>query len=285
MRAICLIILLFITSAGYSQKQQWYGKIVDAQTGAPVGEVNLSVPEKGVYLPADKDGAFLVMDKALNKADSIYFSCIGYQTKKMRAGDIAPDAVIKLSPMVKILKEVKIGIVQLGSRAKREEMWTAYHPLDEEAMYMPNEQNLKGTIQSVGFFLSNGLDGDVTAPFRVRIYEASPGGMPAHDLIKDVVVVVAHKSNAWFDVDLSGYNIQVPGNGFFVSFCLFDGTRYSTSTNPGIGPNPVTPRLGMTQNEFNRPLSYHWQRGRGDRFWDNEPFTYNYMIRAAVVPE
>jgi len=284
MRTICFAIFLFGASTLYAQNSGWYGKIVDAQTGTSIGEVNLSVPEKGIYFPADKDGAFIVVDK-VSKADSINFSCIGYQAKKIKAGDITPDAVIKLTPLVKMLREVKIGIVQLGSRAKQEEMWTAYHPLDEEAMYMPNEKNLQGAIQSVGFFLSNGLDGDVTAPFRVRIYEASPNDMPANELVKDVIVVVAHKSNAWFDVDLSGYSIKVPKNGFFVSFCLFDGARYSTSANIGIGPNAVTPRLGMTQSEFSQRLSFHWQRGHGAWFWENEPFTYNYMIRATVVPE
>lgn len=261
------------------------GHIVDAQTGAAIGEVNLSIPEKGIFYPSNKDGGFLVIDKAISKADSVNFSCIGYQTRKIKVGDIGQDAIIKLAPMVKVLKEVKIGLVELGSRRSQEEMWTAYSPLQEEAMYMPNSKNLKGTIQSVGFFLSNGLDGDVTTPFRIKIYEAGSDTMPTRELTKDIIVAVAHKSNAWFDVDISAYGIEVPKNGFFVTFCLFDAEHYGTSTKPGIGTNVITPRLGVTQYEFSHHLSYYWQKRHKKWYWERELFTNNYMIRAAVVPE
>jgi len=109
--------------------------------------------------------------------------------------------------------------------------------------------------------------------------------MPAKELTKDIIIAVAHKSNAWFDVDLFAYEIPVPKNGFFVAFCLFDGTHYATSILPGIGSNTVTPRLGMTQYEFNKHLSYHWQNRHRTWYWEREPFTNNYMIRAAVAQE
>ena len=285
MRTVCFLVLAILSSAVYAQSKEWYGRVVDAQTGAPIAEANLSIPEKGVFFPANSQGEFLVIDAAVRKTDSISFSCIGYQTKKLRASDLTPDIVIKLSPLVKVLKEVKIGIVQFGSKAKREELWTAYNPMHEEALYMQDTHHVTGTIQSVGFFLSNAVDGDVTAPFRVRIYEASPDTMPAKELTKDIIVVTAYKTNTWFDVDLSAYDVTVPKNGFFVAFCLFDGKNYRMSTQPGIGTNVVTPRLGMTQYEFNRHLSYHWQNRNKTWYWEREPFTNNYMIRATVVQD
>jgi len=285
MRVICFFLLLSVALTAHAQKIELAGHIVDAQTGAAIGQVNLSILEKGLFYPADRDGGFVVLDKAISKSDSVNFSCIGYQTKKLKAGDINMDAVVKLTPLVKVLKEVKIGIVQFGSRAKREELWTAYNPMHEEALYMQDTHQVTGTVQSVGFFLSNAVDGDVTAPFRIRIYEASTDTLPAKELTKDIIVVTAYKTNTWFDVDLSAYDIAVPKNGFFVAFCLFDGKNYRTSTQPGIGTNVVTPRLGMTQYEFNRHLSYHWQNRNKTWYWEREPFTNNYMIRATVVPD
>jgi len=285
MRIVLGLVLLAFSATCFAQKIQLAGHVIDAQTGTAIGQVNLSIPEKGLFYPSDRDGGFVVLDKAISQSDSVNFSCIGYQTQKLKAGDISTNVAVKLTPLVKVLKEVKIGLVELGSKRKQEEMWTAYSPLHEEAMYMPNSHGLAGTVQSVGFFLANALDGDVSAPFRIRIYEASADTMPAKELTQDIVIAVAHKSNAWFDVDLSAYDIAVPKNGFFVAFCLFDGTHYVTSTQPGIGSNVVTPRLGMTQFEFNKHLSYHWQNRHKIWYWEREPFTNNYMIRAAVVPE
>jgi len=285
MRTICFIVLVIMASSVYAQNREWHGRVVDAQTGAPIGEVNLSVPEKGIFYPANSKGEFLVIDAAVRKTDTVSFSCIGYQTQKLKAADIKPDMVIKLTPLVKVLNEVKIGIVQFGSKAKREELWTAYNPLHEEALYMQDPHHITGTIQSVGFFLANAVDGDVTVPFRIRIYEASADTMPAKELTKDIIVARAHKSNAWFDVDISAYEILVPKNGFFVAFCLFDGQHYSVSTTIGVGTNVITPRLGMTQYEFNRHLSYHRQNKHKMWYWEREPFTNNYMIRATVVPD
>ena len=53
------------------------GRVVDAKTGSPIGEANLSVPDKGIFYPANNQGEFLVIDKAINKSDSISFSCVG----------------------------------------------------------------------------------------------------------------------------------------------------------------------------------------------------------------
>ena len=155
--------LLSLALTVRAQKIELAGHIVDTQTGAAIGQVNLSMPEKGLFYPADRDGGFFVLDKAVSKSDTVNFSCIGYQTKKLKAGDISMNTIVKLTPLVKVLKEVKIGLVELGSKRKQEEMWTAYSPLHEEAMYMPNSHGLTGTVQSVGFFLANALDGDVSA--------------------------------------------------------------------------------------------------------------------------
>jgi len=281
MKFKCLVILLLNISAVYGQQTHLFGHVVDAQTGLPVGEATIGVQEKNLFYPTNNKGEFDISDVKIVPTDSISISCIGYQTQKRKTADFKAETIIKLSVLVKVLREVRIGLIQCGSKANTQDVWTAYWPLNEEAMFMTASKNAKGTIQSVGFYLGNAQGGDAIAPFRVKIYDVDAHGMPGKELTKDILIVSAKKNNAWFDVDLSDYNISNPPGGFFVAFCLIDAKHYKASN----GAQLLTPRLGMTENEFKNSQSFRGEYKHREHEWYKEPFTYNYMIRASIVPE
>jgi hypothetical protein len=276
-----LLILLLNISIAYGQRGYLQGHVVDAQSGLPIADANICVPAKNLYYPTNNEGEFNIIDNSIAKKDSINISCVGYQTLKVKYSDLKPGGDIKLITAVKVLREVKIGLMQCGSKRKLQDLWAAYHPLNEHAMFMNGSKNVKGTILSVGFYLGSAEAGDAIAPFRVKIYDVNPDGTPGNELTKDIVIVSAKRNNAWFDVDISVYNIQNPTDGFFVAFCLIDGKNYKSSN----GTERLTPRLGMTDHEFGDARSYRGEKKHGEWEWYKESFTYNYMIRASIVPQ
>jgi hypothetical protein len=115
MKFRCLLVLLLNISVVYAQQVHLQGYVVDAQTGLPVGEATIGVPQKNLFYPTNNKGEFDISDDKIAKTDSMSISCIGYQTQKLKVADFKAGTVVKLSVMVKVLREVKIGLIQCGS--------------------------------------------------------------------------------------------------------------------------------------------------------------------------
>jgi hypothetical protein len=164
----------------------------------------------------------------------------------------------------------------------------------ELGMFMAGSAHKHGVIQTVGFYLGDGgafdaSKGDVTAPFRIRIYAAEADGTPGEELTKDVLIVSAKKNDEWFDVDVSGYRVENPETGFVVAFVLLNREFYNeTAAYKGhseMVPGSeyiATPRLGLTRNEFKDQLSYIGRYSKNGFNWAALTLNYNYMIRASI---
>src|ERR1700744_5852866 len=94
-----IFILLLNTSVTKAQPIHLQGSIVDAKTNQPIAAATISIIEKKLFYPADNAGKFEIISNELANTDSVGFSCIGYQTQKVKAGDMHKDFTIKLSPM------------------------------------------------------------------------------------------------------------------------------------------------------------------------------------------
>jgi hypothetical protein len=92
-------------------------------------------------------------------------------------------------------------------------------------------------------------------------------------------------------VDISGYKIANPTNGFLVAFCLLNADYYKDQNaqknhSNYSGAYIKTPRLVFTTNEFKEVLSYKGTDHNTDISWHRDDyFKYNYLIRAVVVVE
>lgn len=106
----------------------------------------------------------------------------------MRSG-----VLIKLSPMINKLNEVKISarepvLIKMGSQEKQSKYVWWQRPGLHLATFMEGSKNVKGIVRTVGFYLTNSRNeqkGDITAPFRIRLFKVDADGMPGQELLKE----------------------------------------------------------------------------------------------------
>jgi len=311
MKSLFFIAFFLCLNHIYAQQIHLQGLVKDEQTNQPIAAATISVQSKGLYYPADNSGKFNVETDTLMNNDSVSFSCIGYQTKKIKAGDLSLGVIIKLEPNIGVLQEVRISskpitIVKVGSKYKYRKYSIPLDPGLDQAAFMDGSKNIKGIIQSVGFYLGNGVGtikgGDITAPFRIRIFAVDTNGMPGKEITHDIIVVHGEKNNAWFDADISAYHTQNPDSGFYASFTLLTDEYYKLNkdvraadslSNPygirAIKPAEIiTPRLGMMPGK-KKPQRSYFSVDRTipniSRQWIKDHFNFNYLIRATIAPE
>ena len=315
-------LVIFMLSAGLAQAQpiHLHGRVTDAQTGQPISAATISIAYKRLFFPTDSAGKFSITSNSLTKSDSVAFSCIGYKTVKMLVGEIDSNVVIKLLAQVNMLGEVMVGTaepahVNVGSKAKGSKLSVWQHVGEDKATFMEGSKNVKGIIRSVGFYLSNGhgalKGGDVTAPFRIRLFRVDSVGKPGREITNDIIVASANKDDAWFDFDLSSYRIHNPDSGFFAVFSLLSieyyklkpeartngehGNKNEPIDTGSIHPNPVTenpadliaPRLGVNSFTLAKPRSFHsvpTTQNMTSR-WEPEYNNWEYLIRATIEPD
>jgi hypothetical protein len=86
----------------------------------------------------------------------------------------------------------------------------------QTALFIDNKKKISGKIIRVNYYLA--AKGNTNAPFRVRVYQCdSLTGKPGEDMLPEILVVKPNNGKGWFHVNISKYNLQVPGNGFFVA--------------------------------------------------------------------
>jgi len=319
MKLTNLTLLLFFASRVYAQQVHLQGTITDAQTNRPIASATVSIPSQHLYFKTDIAGKFDIPSGKVTDADSIGFSCIGYQTKKLKVGDIQPNALIKLAPAVNMLQEVKVNfnapaLIKVGIQVKRAKILRSAFPGTDNATFMEGSKNIKGFIQTVGFYLGNGhgseKGGNVTARFRIKLFEVDTDGRPGREITKDSILVSAKKSDAWFDVDISAYHIRNPDSGFFASFSLLEHQYYKVKKGVDtvdeyghpyeiidysgvhhyrgvyIPADMMTPRLGIGSFDLMQCSYSTWTTVQDWSWhWEKEPFNLSFLIRAEIAPD
>jgi len=315
-----LTLLLLVSSIVKAQQVHLQATIVDAQTNQPVPNTFVSIKlkpnssywqsdnsDKRFYYRADTMGKFNMVTDKITETDSITVSCFNYKTRVIKLSDVEAGHIIKLMRAVKNPR-VNIGqsepvIISVGSKMQKSgKVCYNVDPGYEDAMFMHGSQDVQGTIKTVGFYVSDGRkseNGDATAPFRIRIFKIDTAAGPGEELTKDVIIVAAKKSNAWFDVDISAYNIENPCDGFYVAISMLDSGYYKIKkgapTLDAMGQpieygadasNIIMPKLGFTE-EFEMPRSYFSINRSGEnmtRHWIPDYYNRSYMIRATIMP-
>ncbi len=312
------IILLLNSIILHAQDVHIHGVVIDNQTRLPIAGVTISASKYGRHFKTDDAGKFELSIKSVTHNDTLKFSCIGYQPQNIVIGEIQRDSIIKMSPLINELKEVKVGtkpavLINVGSKRRKGYEGRLTKPGDNYAMYMEGSKNVKGTIHSIGFFLTKGhgmfKGGDVMAPFRIRLLSVNTNGMPGEDLIADSIIVSAKNEWAWFDADIFSYHIKNPDNGFFVCFSLLNYKNYrpisqsdtimhASSAEDSSYGRPLlpkvngqvefgTPRVCFTSDEFKQTRSYLYGYTLEDNslHWIELDSNKSYAFRATIEPE
>ena len=318
MKTTCLFLFIALSSAVKAHEIHILLKVLDGKTRRPVPNTFVNVKlkpmsfqsdnsDKRFYYRADTAGKIVFVTDKLKVTDTITVSSLDYQTQVLRVKDVYQNQVINLIPLLKPQFDVNHNqVFKVGSEKKSGKYYnTIIDPGYENAMYMHGSQEIQGIIQTVGFYLSDGkgdTKGDVTAPFRIRLFKIDTAGAPGTELTKDIIVTSAKKSNTWCDIDISAYNIESPCEGFYVAFSLLDSGYYRIKKGAptldamgkplefgAVPANILMPRLMDTEGEFGIPESYFsLNRSLSDltRQWQKEYYNKSYLIRATIsVPE
>lgn len=198
--------------------------ILESGTEQPISysAIQLKSGKKGTI--SDINGFFELEITEKHLDDTLIFSSLGYKKSYLKPTDllIGDKHTIYLQR-----KEFKINEVQINASRLKSEVLGNFRRISigslymdthgqQTALYISNENGVKGIIKNVGYYLSR--KGNTDAPFRVRIYKCdSVTGKPGDDLLDEILVAKPKSTNGWYKIDISQYKIAIPDNGFFVA--------------------------------------------------------------------
>lgn len=229
---LLLTFLMLGSDFTFSQQKNgsalWHLTIVDSATSKGVERATVSGISTYNFI-TDHNGVINIDKGFIDQRNNIRISCIGYRSVFYKPEGKYPDT-LRLSATMTILNEVTIN-----SRSKdkllgniNQEAKGGYYPGPNEEIveYIPNNEEISGIIISVNYVLLNGYK-NIAKPFKVNLYSKSKDSMyPAEALIKDSIIVYNTKSLTMVKVDISKYNIQIPGDGFFIGFETLSSSWY-----------------------------------------------------------
>ncbi len=224
---------------GQSALCQVKSVLIDLNTKAKIPYVNIWLENENVGTTSNENGEFELIANDSNKI--IVFSAIGYQTKRIKAGDIK--SILELIPNMTVLQEVFIR-----SKKGNRELKIDSFKKSETNSYFSNG----GTPWMVAKFFAWKDDYKATpflkkiniltdskvknASFNIRLYSVNEKGEPGVYLYDKNIIGNARKGKTITEVDLSNLDIQFPENGLFIAYewLIIESNRnIQTYTNQG----------------------------------------------------
>ena len=215
-----IVYLTFISSC-FGQSVSITGKITDYETNLPLAYATVELFSLHTGTIAAENGKFILETATLNsQLDTIEFSFLGYETKKICVADfLVSEKPIKLKRIPITLEEVEISPKEykteiVGNKDKKPSSIQVANIFGaNKGNFLKNTRKEVGWIKSVSYFLHN--NGYPACPFRVRIYRVGIKNTPGEDLLVENLIVTAKKSG-WFTIDISEYGIPFPKEGAFI---------------------------------------------------------------------
>ncbi|MFN8254580.1 MAG: carboxypeptidase-like regulatory domain-containing protein [Bacteroidales bacterium] len=235
----------------------------------------------------------LVINKD-NLKDSLLISYLGFEKEKIPVSRFinTSDHIVFLKPRTENIETVEIKasdfrIKELGNH-KILSFGSIYIDTQgqQTALYIENKKKKEGIISSVSYYLSK--KGNTSSPFRVRIYALNPeNGKPGKDLLDEVLIIKPHTEGGWYKVDVSGFRIEVPGDGFFVGMEGIYPSQNEIAQNSFIEISqfeeiPNTISYGQRLGYSNRNSSVTWHYSLTHTWFQLKDENYHVMISAEI---
>lgn len=218
----------------------WQPKIVDAGSLGALETANISINRKTDY-PINSEGLASIPLKEINDGDSIFISCIGYQTAKLFVQDKSKlSEIIKLAPISYSLEEVEI--YKNKSRLKETTIGTKAFSISASRLrysssfgfYINNNDRKAGYIKELIIGMSDRYNG-IEMPFKLRLYKKIDNELFPKEELMEPIVAQNTKKKKWFSVDISHLGIRLPEEGFFIVFEVLNKEYYSGKTVKRFG--------------------------------------------------
>ena len=219
------------------------GKVTD-EKGMPLPYANIGLYEKNVGTLSDPDGTFEITLPAASSNDSLIFSTIGYETKKIAVSGLGLSKFhhnIRLTPAAILLDEVTISDKKLKSKIMRLGWMGGKDgilPLDTvmgggAVALLVEAPRAPFYIEKLQLRLMyNSKD---TIKFRFHIYEFdSINRKPGKDLLNREIILTEQKKFGWLRFDLSRENITVNRKKICIGFEWIDVRQYRMGMINGL---------------------------------------------------
>ena len=244
------------------------GTVKSMENELPMEYAGIRLKGSGKGAITDRNGNFSFQVKRSELNDSIEVSSLGYEKASYLASGFTEDAnhVVYLKLNVVELQTVQIKASDFRIRSLGNHGIFSFGSIyidtqgQQTALFIENKREKKGYIKSVSYYLSS--KGNVQSPFRVRIYaKDSISGKPGKDLLNEMLIAKP-KDEGWFKMEVSQFNIEVPGDGFFVAI-------------EGMYPNEMFrnqyDNSESLNDEFPNTISYGqclgYSKKRGENTW------------------
>jgi hypothetical protein len=219
------------------------GKLTDDRD-VPLAFANIGLYEKNVGTLSDPDGTFeITLPDSLRK-DSLIFSTVGYETKKIAVSSFELSKSpynIRLTPAAILLDEVTISDKKLKSKIMRLGWMGGKDgilPLDTvmgggAVALLVEAPRAPFYIEKLQLRLMyNSKD---TIKFRFHVYEFdSINRRPGKDLLNREIILTEKKKFGWLRFDLSHENIVVNKKKICIGFEWLDDRRYRMEMIKGL---------------------------------------------------
>ncbi len=258
MRNILLFCLSLLSFAVTAQTIVLTGRVTDAVNGDALPMTNIVVLNHSIGTSANIFGFFEIILNEDLIHDTLVFSHVGYQTKKVCISDINND-VIELYPQVLPLREyvvkphdLKSKSITVNSFRKRDcfvpysdeplqtSFWVPYRPKEPtiEAKYFPFKDGYTSVnrIKEVHVYVRSF---SLPASFRLRVFNANRSLEPAEDLLTENLIIEVTEKEQLVKTDLEKYNLVISENGIFIGFELLIKPENSTTITTPCGEESV----------------------------------------------
>lgn len=222
--------------------------VVSDSDSRPLAYVNIGISQKGIGTVTDELGVFSLHVPNELRNDTLQFSMIGYETKKISLTLYDPYSpwVIQLTETSKVLEEIVVRSsgqkrIQLGRKTTGKFLISGLGTGDlggEVGTRIAMKPD-RVTLDSLHFFLvQNSFD---TVKLRLNLYPEK-GEFPKPSFVqKNIIVTIIGRKKGWISADLSGFNIAC-NEDFIACLELVDYSRkrkgavYFSQAPPYTGP-------------------------------------------------
>lgn len=223
MKYTTTLFFIFLSIGIYAQENIISGEIKDSQNYSSLEYVNIGIANKDVGTVSNKNGKFILrLNEKVNSNDTIYFSHIGFETKKLLVDQLKSDAnILTMIPSENTLKEVVVKFKQpkpkqFGRSSKgfglmHSNFFTALDKTVDD--YLSREKGMQFRIKKdckVDDFNFNITSNEFkSVKFRLNFYKVE-NDLPSKILIeKEIIFEVKDNKLGLFTVDLKPYDIYL----------------------------------------------------------------------------
>lgn len=191
------------------------GRVVDERSGEPLPYVRIGIEGKNAGTISHESGEFS-LSIAVGERDSVTFSMLGYERKKIHPLELSRAKVVKLRPRVYSLDEVIVSadeIIELKKLGRPEATKTTighrgtthWGTGGEWGVQIPVKKE-RYRLHSIAFHTRfNSLD---SVLFRLHVYSFD-GSRPDTPLLANELYVKSYRKNKWIVKDVKDLNIIV----------------------------------------------------------------------------